>query len=308
MRRSRGVAVVTALLIVAVAASTAMFMLSQQSAMLNQAALVAARAQADLFAQAGLDWARGVVAQDAQKAGGVDFLGEPWAHPIAGLPVERALVSGSLTDEQGKFNLNNLVGAGKIASEKDVKHARRLFNLLGVSEELVGAVVDWIDADSDLTGTAGAEDAYYLGLSRPYRAANQPLVQVDELHRIRGFDEKTVARLKPFVAALPVHTTVNVNTAPAEVIAAIIPDQPMDDIRAFVSQRITRPLRTTQEIAERWNKSGVAPGTDLDVKSGYFMARVQVAQDGVRLASEALVERRANPPGATAIIWRRPIY
>lgn len=309
MRRERGVAAVTALLIVAVAASAATFMLAQQSAMLNQAALVAARAQADLYARAGLDWARGVLAQDARAAGDVDSLGEPWAQPIAALPVERALVSGSLADEQGRFNLNNLVGAGRQASAHDVMIARRLFRDLELSEDLVGAIVDWIDADSDLSGPSGAEDAYYLGLARPYRAANQPMVQVDELHRIRGFDPKTVARLKPFVSALPARTPVNANTAPFEVLAALAPEQPAADLKAFIDARASRPFRTSTEIAARWTKlPASAPGTDLDVRSRYFLARVVVQQDDVQLASEALIERKPAPQAATAILWRRPLY
>lgn len=309
MRFQRGVAAVTALLIVAIAASAATYMLSQQSAMLNQAALVAARAQADLYARAGLDWARGVVAQDGRDAGNVDSLGEPWAQPIAGLPVERAMVSGNLADEQGKFNLNNLVGANKQASANDVKILRALFRSIDVPEDLVGAIVDWIDTDSDLSGNSGAEDAYYLGLARPYRAANQAMVQVDELHRIRGFDPKTVARVKPFVTALPARTAVNVNTAPAEVIAAIAPDVPAEAIRAFIDARASRPFKTTAEIAERWKKVPAnALGSDLDVRTAYFSARVLVALDDVQLASEALIERKANPPGVTAIIWRRPLY
>lgn len=307
--RQRGVAVVTALLIVAVAASAAMFMLSQQSALLGQASLVASRAQADLYARAGLDWARGVVAEDGRNAGAVDSLGEPWAQPITALPVERALVSGILVDEQGKYNLNNLVGLDKKASANDEKIARRLFASVGVSEDLVPAVIDWIDADSDLSGPGGAEDAYYLGLARPYRSANQPMVQVDELYRIRGFDAATVAKLKPFVTALPARTAVNVNTAPAEVIQAIAPEVASEQVAAFVKARTTLPFKSTQQITDRWPKVPAgALGNDLDVRSGYFLARVRVAQDDVQLASEALIERKPSAAGATAIIWRRPVY
>ncbi|QJR11807.1 hypothetical protein DSM104443_02890 [Usitatibacter rugosus] len=307
--KQRGVAAVTALLIVAVAASTAMFMLSQQSALLNQATLVASRAQADLYARAGLDWARGVIAEDGRTASAVDSLGEPWAQPISALPVERALVSGVLFDEQGKYNLNNLVGLDKKASLNDEKIARRLFASLGVNEDLVPAVIDWIDADSDLVGTAGAEDPYYLSLARPYRPSNQPMVQVEELYRIRGFDSATVAKLKPYVTALPARTPVNVNTAAAEVILAIAPEVPAEQVAAFVKSRNALPIKSPQQIFERWAKVPAgALGNDLDVKSGYFIARVQVAQDDVQLASEALIERKANAAGSTAIIWRRPLY
>ena len=117
-KAQRGVAVVTAILVVAVAASTAAYMLSQQSATLNQTALAASRAQADLYAQAGLDWARGVLAEDA-RSGTIDSLDEPWARPLMGLPVERAVVSGAVADQQSRFNLNNLVKEGR-RSDADV--------------------------------------------------------------------------------------------------------------------------------------------------------------------------------------------
>jgi len=101
MKRERGVAVITAILIVAVAASAATFMLSQQSAMVDQAILLASRAQADHYAEAGLDWARGVLAEDGQRAGAVDHLGEGWAQPIAALPMDRAIVAGAIEDAEG---------------------------------------------------------------------------------------------------------------------------------------------------------------------------------------------------------------
>ena len=172
MRRERGLAAVTAILIVAVAASAATFMLSQQSAMLDQTMMVAARAQADLYAQAGLDWARGVLAEDFRNAKEVDSLEEGWAQPIAALPVERAVVSGLIVDEQGKFNLNNLANNGQ-KSDNDVLVFKRLLANVGLPGELSDAVLDWIDFDSDLAGSGGAEDAYPL-LPSIYRAASVP--------------------------------------------------------------------------------------------------------------------------------------
>ncbi len=198
--RQRGVAVVTAILVVAVAASTATYMLSQQSATLNQTALVASRAQADAFAQAGLDWARGILAEDARRSA-IDTLSEAWAQPLAGLPVERAVVSGAIVDLQSRFNLNNLVKDGR-RSDPDVLVFTRLLEARGLDASLAMAVLDWVDADADLAGNGGAEDAYYLSLPRPHRAANRPLAQVEELYAVRGFDAKAVAALRPYVTAL----------------------------------------------------------------------------------------------------------
>ena len=151
-RRQRGVAAITAILIVAVAATAASLMLAQQSAMLDQTMLVASRAQADVYSQAGLDWARGVLAQDARTSG-TDNLAEGWAQPIVGMPIDRAVVAGNIADEQGKFNLNNVID-GTRRSEADIKLLRQLLALVDLSPELADAVVDWIDGDDDLTSSA----------------------------------------------------------------------------------------------------------------------------------------------------------
>ena len=307
MKRQSGVAAVTAILIVAVAASAAAVMLSRQSAMLDQSMLVAARAQADLYAQAGLDWARGVLDQDA-RASAVDSLDEGWAQPIAGLPVERALVAGDIADEQGKFNLNDLVN-GTLRSEPDMRAFGRLLTGLGLAPELADAVLDWIDADQDLAGAGGAEDSYYLALARPYRTPNVLMTQVEELYRVRGFDAATVAKLKPYVTALPARTPLNLNTASDRTMAAVL-DLPLEKSRQLVTERARKPFATVQEFGERARKNGieVATANVADVKSNFFSVRVRVAQDDVQLAVEALVRRGPAPATGTSIIWRRPVY
>jgi general secretion pathway protein K len=306
MKRERGLAAVTAILVVAIAASAATLMLAQQSAMLDQATLVASRAQADLYAQAGLDWARGVLSEDARTAGGFDSLDEPWAQPIVGLPIERAVVAGAIADEQGKYNLNNLLN-GTQKSAADVEILRRLLSSVGLEPDLAYAVLDWIDPDGDLSGNGGAEDAYYLSLPRPYRAANQPMVQIEELYRVRGFDAAAVSKLRPYLTALPGRTPVNANTAPAVVLAAILPEVSPDKIAQMVKGRASRPFRAKDQVAA-WAKESPAStvSDNLDVRSGFFSVRIQVAQDDVQLANDALVQRAQN--AATAVVWRRPRY
>jgi len=304
MRRERGVAAITAVLIVAVAASAAALMLAQQSAMLDQTSLVAARAQADNFARAGVDWSRGILLQDMATSGNYDGLDEGWAQPLAGMPVERAVVSGALTDEQGKFNLNNLLN-GLQKSDADVQAFQRLLALLDLPPSLSDAVVDWIDVDSTVTGNGGAEDPYYLSLSRPYRAANRLMVQVEELYRIRGFDAAAVAKLRPYVTALPERTAVNVNTASDVVLMALMPTVPKDKIESFIASRAAKPFRTAQMITA-WDAHATAlVPASLDVKSAYFSTQVVVAQDDVQLATDALLVRSQ---GRVNVVWQRPRF
>jgi general secretion pathway protein K len=304
----RGVAAVTALLIVAVAASAASLMLVQQSAMLGQTSLVASRAQAELYGRAGLDWARGVLADDAKRAADFDALNEAWAQPMVGLPVDRAIVSGAIVDEQGKFNLNNLLKDGKSSGE-DMATFKRLLESLGLSADLRDAVLDWIDKDSDLYGSGGAENPYYLALGAPYRAADQPMIQVEELYRIRGFDAKTVAKLRPYVTALPSlqgHTTVNANTASATVLAALLPELAPADIANLIKAREEKPFRSKDDITRAAKNINPAALGALDVKSSFFSVRVRVAQDDVQIGTEALVQR--DPAAGVAVVWRRPLY
>lgn len=304
MIRERGLAAITAILIVAVAASTAALMLAQQGAMLDQTGMVASRAQADAYAQAGVDWARGVLAADGKD---VDGLNEGWAQPMAGLPVERAVVSGFIVDEQGKFNLNNLVQGGA-KSDADFAVFSRLLAHVGLAPELAEAVLDWVDTNGDLAGPGGAEDAYYLSLPRPHRAANQPMQQVEELYRVRGFDAKAVARLRPYVTALPQRTSINANTAPEGLLVALLPDVPRDQMAALVAARAKTPFPSKDAIVAATKPKG-NPGTintHLDVKSAFFQVSVQVAQDEALVAGDALLERKAN--AGTVMIWRRPRF
>jgi general secretion pathway protein K len=267
--------------------------------------MVVARAQADLYAQAGVDWARGVLAQDARSAREIDSLDEGWAQPIAALPVERALVAGDIADEQGKFNLNNLVN-GTRASPPDARMFRELLAALTLPPDLADAVVDWIDPDTDLAGSGGAEDAYYLSLRRPYRAANRPMVQVEELYRVRGFDAAAVAKLRPYVSALPGRTATNVNTAPDVVLAALL-GASRDKAALLASQRRAKPFRDKSAFSSQAAQAGIPTiDVDYDVKSSHFLVNVRVAQDDVQLATEALLRRADN--AALATIWRRPRY
>lgn len=312
MRDQRGLAAVTALLIVAIAASTAALMLSQQSAMLDQSSMVVARAQADTYAQAGIDWARGILVEDARTSH-LDTLDEPWAQPIAALPVERAVVSGRIEDEQAKFNLNNLARVQSRSDEQWILFSN-ILQRVDLPLELADAVKDWVDADSDptvLNSGGGAEDPYYLALPKPYRAANAPMMQVDELYRVRGFDAAKVAKLRPYVTALPVAanqaTPINVNTASDLVIAAITGATDASRVSALLALRASKPFTTADAFRDAVAKTvGGGALSVIDVSSSFFSVRIQVAQDDVQLASDALLQRR--PDKSTVILWRRPRY
>lgn len=301
MNGERGAALITAMLVVALAATTAAFMMWQNHLWLRQVENLDSRAQAGQVARAAIDWGSALLDEDSRDA---DYEGERWASQLLPLEAEGGEVSGALRDAQGRINLNNLVRDGK-PSQPDRAIMQRLFQVLGLRPEPLDALVDWMDADGETTAPGGAEDMYYLALTPPYRAANRALADVDELYRVRGFTPDIIARLRPFVTALPVPTTVNVNTAPAEVLLALCEGLQPADARTLVQRRDSAHFGARSDFSQQLPQGALAREEDYGVNSRFFLATVHARHGRARLARQALLERPAQ--GKTKIVWAKPL-
>lgn len=229
--KQKGVALITALLIVALVSVTAVAMTSRQQLDIRRTANILQGDQAYVFALGGEAFAKQVLKKDDAK---VDHKEEDWATQLPPMPFQGGILQFTLDDLNGRFNLNNLVNQGK-RSDNDVARFAQLLNVLKekdeasdefkqiVSSELANAVADWIDADTDVQ-PGGAEDNDYLERERPYRAANQPMVSPSELMLVQGFTPQIYKAIQPYVIALPVRTKINVNTAKNEVLQAMFED------------------------------------------------------------------------------------
>ncbi|HUX65131.1 type II secretion system minor pseudopilin GspK [Sulfuricella sp.] len=299
--RQNGVAIVLAMGVVALAAITATAMMVTQSSWLRQNELTADHVQAQTLIQVGVDWTRALL-RDDRRASNIDYLGEPWALRLPPIPVENGSLSGLIEDQQGRFNLNNLVKDGKVNLAQRA-HFQRLLSILGLPPELADAVADWVDADSEPQPEGGAEDEYYLALPSPYLAANRPLIDVAELVLVRGFDESVRARLRPYVSALPVFTAVNVNTASPEVIAAVVDDLSLDGARALVEKRDRAYFRDRTDFPDQLPRDVKVANEDIAFSSNYFMVQLRVTIGSAQARSIALLARTdANWP---TIVWRK---
>jgi general secretion pathway protein K len=122
-----------------------------------------------------------------------------------------------------------------------IQIAQDLFQRLGINPALVGALVDWIDADDIPTGSGGAESNYYRGLEKPYVARNGPLETIAELRLIKGFNDEVLLKLgarrvggiidpatNVYFTALPLPQgggwRVNLNTAPPALLNSLTRD------------------------------------------------------------------------------------
>lgn len=302
--RQNGVAIVLAMGVVALAAIAATAIMIAQSTWSRASELSADHVQAQVLIQAGLDWTRAVLGND-RRTSNVDHLGEPWALRVPPMPVENGELSGYIEDQQGKFNLNNLVKAGKV-NPAQLEIFRRLLAILSLSPALADALADWIDADNETQSADGAEDAFYLSLQPPYLAANRPLTDTAELVLVRGFDDAARARLRPFVTALPLFTAVNMNTASPEVIAAVVDGLSLDDARDLVAKRERTYFRNIADFFAELPTGLTAPNNDVAVGSDFFLATMRVTIAGAQARGTALLSRGST--GAWPIIvWRKSL-
>jgi len=301
--RQRGVAIVLAMGVVALAAMAAAAILVSQAIWSRQVELSAGHVQARAVLQAGADWARAVLSDD-RRISRVDHLGEPWALKLPTVRGESGELVGRIVDQQGAFNLNNLVTQGKV-SLAQLAHFRRLLEILNLPEELADALADWIDEDDQPQPRYGAEDRYYLALDSPYLTANQPLTDLDELALVRGFDDNVRARLRPYVTALPRFTAVNVNTAPPGVLYAVIEGLDLGAARLLVTQRDRAYYRSVEDFRKRLPAGAEAAATDITVSSDYFMATLRVTVGGAQASGKALLARGAA--GWPVVVWRKTL-
>ena len=296
----RGVAIIMVLLIVALATVLATYLAEQQQLWQRQVESQFDRAQARRLGVAGIDWARAVLADDA-RANNTDYDGEMWTLHLPAMPVDNGEVAGIIEDRQGRYNLNNLVRNGQ-SSAPDIAQFQRLLSLLGLPGELAISLADWMDSDSQTQHPGGAEDAYYLSLPRPYRSANRPIVELGELSQVKGFDEPSIERLRPFVSVLPLSLPINVNFAPAEVLSAMIPDMSLSDARMVVQQRRGKPFTDISDFKQRLPRENIEINDpDFSVSSEFFwvtgLARVAHSQ----VTTQALLQRTAGWP---TVVWQ----
>lgn len=112
-------------------------------------------------------------------------------------------------------------------------------------EELARNLLDYIDED-DVRIFGGLEDDYYLAQDPPYRAANRPLLTVDEVAMVEGFDSKLVDAMRPYVSVYPLFKAdgINPNTAPPWVLALLY--HGLGDLR-FADEEVVRDVLETRE-------------------------------------------------------------
>jgi general secretion pathway protein K len=291
-------------MLLALVATLAAAMVNRQQRALAVEAAERARSQSAWVLSGALDWARLVLREDA-RSGKVDDLGEPWAVPLAEarlstfLAADRespaadegpeAFLSGLVRDLQARFNVQNVIdGEGK-PDPAQILALQRLCLVLGLGDDVALRIAG---------GLAAA--------TREEDLDTAPLLPTRFMQlRWLGLDEAALARLQPYATLLPQRTAVNVNTAPREVLAAVIPGLDLGGAERLVQRRARAPFKSLAELtAELPPDLPPPPEGSLDVGSRYFEVIGRLRLDERIFEERSIVERSADRGGEVVAILR----
>jgi general secretion pathway protein K len=305
--RQRGAALLTAMIIVTLVATLAASMVWQQWRAVQVEVAERGRLQSAWMLSGALEWAKLILREDAKASPGVDHLGEPWAVPLAEARLStflaadkdntddapEAFLSGSITDAQSRFNLRDLIdSSNNKVSATGVTALRQLLEAINLSPDLADRVANAMKEALTPPGTEGA-------------VASPPLMpqNVQQLTWL-GVDADTIRQMEPYVALLPMATTVNLNTASPEVLMAAIAGLDRGSAQRLVQARQHSPFKSLADVTPLLpaNIAGNLQPQLAGTNSVFYVVRGRLRLTDRVLEESSLVERRGLD---IVTIWRQ---
>ena len=314
--RQRGVAVITALLLTTLAVTIVASLFWQQQVQVRSMENQRLQLQTRWILRGALDLSRLILNQDYLDSPNFTQLNGVWATPLEETRLDdyiererqdgesfNASLSGRMVDAQSRYNLANLASAKAVKTDELVVFQRLLANLK-LDSGLALATANMV-ANAQVAVTTQQNPAQSSASAEPIE-----LVRVEDLLALSGFTPQSIEQLRDYVIILPSATPVNVNTAPAELIAALVPNLSLSDAAAAVSTRNrgvyyrdVAAFTSVTQVAAAMRASAGAAMVAVAVKSNYFLAYSRVRLDRAALDTQSLLSR-PNAPN-TSVVWIR---
>jgi general secretion pathway protein K len=301
----RGIALITAMVLVAIAAVLATA-IGYSSAMAARRATTVFGADQSLLAGEGGEAMAAYVIKQTTAGASAQSLDQPWAQPYGPFELGEGvtLEFAQIEDQQGKFNINNLASTGATVPAA-MQQFQQLLSLLGLETKWAGILADWIDADNTPNSPDGAEDSVYLTQSPPYRAANLPVSSISELLALPGFGRDRYNRLAPYITALPAPTTINICTASGVILDALSgnTEWSADASQLAANRKEKGCFPTLDQFTKSANAQGASTlGGSVGTTSNYFRLRSIITIGTARFTLYSLLYR--DPSGQIRPILR----
>lgn len=313
--KQRGVALLIALVVVAIAAVLSTGMIWSRELDIRRTANITQGDQAMEYALGAEAWAEQILRRDYQANPGSTNLTQDWAMQLPPLPVTGGAITGHLQDLQGLFNINNLASSNAAQAAAALLQLQRLLVALNLNPQIANAVFDWVNAGNQPHFPGGAKDEYYSRLNPPYLTAEQPMTSISELLLVNGVTPQVYAALLPYVCALPLQppgappatplqpTAININTAPAPVLMTLTTGISADLAAGAVQARQQQPFQNAAQLTQLLGNIAIAPGVPApQTYSSYFRLTARVTIGSARITMYSLLYRTGS--GATIAIRR----
>jgi len=288
--KQSGVALITALLIVALVVIVATSLLEKQHLMMRRTANHLQQEQAYLYALGAESWAMKVLMRDRQQ-NNVDHLGEMWAKQLPPAFISGGQLNGKLNDEQSKFNLNNLLDSENKPSPENIQRFEKLLKKLNLPTNLVTQVLDWIDNDSTVQ-MGGAEDNEYALQIPSYRTGNMRFQSVEELRLLLNMKEEHFKTLLPHITVLPSITPINLNTTTEAILNSMIENLPETAAKTLLEKANKGVYKTVDEFLKESALNNLKVDMKgLGVASDYFRLEATVNIGESTMILESLLQR-----------------
>ncbi|MEW6983661.1 type II secretion system minor pseudopilin GspK [Colwelliaceae bacterium 6471] len=227
----RGVALITVMLVVALAAILVTQMTGRLQLQMQRTSNITFNQQAYWYAMGAEAFAKRVLIASFEDDDSVTNLEQLWAQGETSYPVDFGQITGEISDLHACLNLNALRNVEQNTGEQKVtKTPARLaleelitaLNIEGTgqfeAEYMVDALTDWLDDNSAIVSAGGAEDNDYSAKEFPYLPANHYLASVNELRIIEHFTVPVINALKDYVCVIPNNGDhkININTLSIE--------------------------------------------------------------------------------------------
>ncbi len=311
VRSEDGFVLVTVLLIVALLFPLVLAFNAKVHVNLLQADNFKLSVQAVRMARSGVEGAIGVLRMDDDT---FDSRMERWAL-LPAMEVGDGTLEVLIEDEDRKIPVNRIVGSNG-AVDKDVsERLRNLIEKFGGKPDIVDALIDWIDANDEVTGSEGAEDNHYRDLG--YGCKNGPLDAIDELLQIKGFDRDLVygRKLAECLTVAPTDGKININTASEAVMKTVLgtrtaavaqplAESDIEDIIHYRDEHELKDLREVEGAVKVTTGQSVNISPVVKVNSDFFAVRSTHTSGRVTRTVEALLKRDKTSVSVTA--WREP--
>ncbi|WP_115717092.1 type II secretion system minor pseudopilin GspK [Gallaecimonas mangrovi] len=311
-RQQQGIALIVVLLILSVIVVLAANMASRLGLNIRRTGNQLGQHQAYFYALSGEAYAELALHRLLDKNDGILDPSQGWDKKQS-FPIDGGGVTGEIKDARTCFNLNSLTGN---AAEANRKAFQALLEDLGVetfqAETVAYSLEDWLDQDSDVTGSFGAEDSEYEGKAHPYLAANAPMVDKSELRVVNGVSAEIYQKVSPYICALDDDKLkVNINTIAekdAVVLAAIFTPMTLKDAQQVISGR---PKNGYDSVEAAWadpTLSGLQNLTDsakeaLVVKSDRFFVELEGRYQNRPMYMTSLLKK--DDSNKLTVLWRR---